>query len=239
VSVVAAARLTLLDGFVLETPNSPADGEELPHAVQRLVALLCLSVRLPRATVAGRLWPEVPEEQAHGSLRSALWRLHKQVPHLVEVTGHSLAVADGVQVDVRELDRWSRRLRNPQCGEDELEVPDVVLRGELLPGWYDDWVLVDRERLRQLRMHALECAAERLMAIGRYAEALEAAYAAVRCEPLRESSHRAVVRTHLAEGNLAEAFRAFRSYQTMLADELGVAPSEHMARLLQGIRRAP
>ncbi|MGY1636878.1 BTAD domain-containing putative transcriptional regulator [Geodermatophilus sp. SYSU D00742] len=185
--------------------------------------------------MAGHLWPDVPEDHAHGSLRSALWRLHKVAPGLVEVSGSVLSLAAGVRVDVRELDDWAERVRDPGRGLDEVEVPDVGERGELLPGWYDDWVLLERERLRQLRMHALELVAARLAAAGRYGDALQAAYAAVRAEPLRESAHRTVVQVHVAEGNLVEALRAYDQFRVLLADELGVAPSEQMARLVRGI----
>jgi len=113
------------------------------------------------------------------------------------------------------------------------------LGGELLPGWYDDWVLLERERLRQLRMHALEDVAVRLMAAGRYGDALQSALAAVRAEPLRESAHRTVVRVHLAEGNVVEALRAYEQFRTMLADDLGVQPSSQFSRLVEGIRRSP
>jgi DNA-binding SARP family transcriptional activator len=72
---------------------------------------------------------------------------------------------------------------------------------------------------------------------GRHGEALQAAYAAVRTEPLRESAHRTVVRVHLAEGNVAEAVRAYELFHTLLEDELGVRPTDQMTRLVQGIRR--
>jgi DNA-binding SARP family transcriptional activator len=234
-------RVSLLDGFSLHLGNvAPcALTEELPHAVQRLIAHLCLSGRPPRAVIAGHLWPDVPEDHAHGSLRSALWRLHKAAPGLVEASASALSLADGVRVDVRELDDWARRVRDPGCDVEEVEVPATGFRGELLPGWYDEWVLLERERLRQVRMHALELVAERLAVAGRYCDALQAAYAAVRAEPLRESAHRTVVRVHLAEGNATEALRAHDQFRDLLADELGVQPSEQMARLVEGIRRLP
>ena len=118
----------------------------------------------------------------------------------------------------------------------ELEVPEAGLRGELLPGWYDDWVLLERERIRQLRMHALEHVATRLTAAGRYGDALQVAYAAVGAEPLRESAHRTVVRVHLAEGNLVEALRAYEQFRILLRDDLGIQPSELMVRLVRGLR---
>ncbi|MCV2487810.1 SARP family transcriptional regulator [Geodermatophilus sp. YIM 151500] len=233
----AHVRIGLLDGFTLQPCGRPGGAavEDLPHGVQRLVALLGLVGRPTRTAVAGSLWPDVPEEQAHGSLRSALWRLQKVVPGLVEVSGGALALAAGVRVDVRELAEWARAVLDPGTPLDDLLVPDVGPRGELLPGWYDDWVIVERERLRQLRMHALEALAGRLADGGRYGEAVQAAYAAVRAEPLRESAHRAVVRVHLAEGNLAEALRAYHAFRTLLDDELGVAPSAQMDGLVAGL----
>lgn len=238
-TAVRTVRVTLLDGFTLsfdgDAPAAPA--EELPRGTQRLVAHLCLAGRRPRSVVAGHLWPDVPEESAHGSLRSALWRLHKAAPGLVEVAGGSLALAGGVRVDVRELEEWARRVSDPRRPLDDDGIPGSGSRGELLPGWFDDWVLVERERLRQLRMHALELMALRLSAAGRHGDALQAAYAAVHAEPLRESAHRTVVGVHLAEGNVAEALAAYDRFRGLLADELGVAPSEQMAGLVAGLVR--
>ncbi|SEK59037.1 transcriptional activator domain-containing protein [Blastococcus sp. DSM 46786] len=196
------------------------------------MAHVCLSGRPPRAAIAGHLWPDVPEEHAHGSLRSALWRLQRVAPGLVQASGSVLALGEGVRVDVLELADWARRVRDPACCLSDVDAPDLRSRGELLPGWYDDWVLLERERLRQLRLHALEQVAARLAAAGRYGDALQAAYAAVGAEPLRESAHRTVVRVHLAEGNAVEALRAFERFRAVLVEELGVQPSEQMTRLV-------
>ncbi|MDP5181567.1 BTAD domain-containing putative transcriptional regulator [Blastococcus sp. BMG 814] len=236
-TVASAPRVTLFDGFSLRFGEGASRRllEELPHGVQRLVAHVCLSGRAPRAAIAGHLWPDVPEDHAHGSLRSALWRLHKAAPGLMEVCGDALRLAEGVRVDVRELGAWARRVHDPKSCLADVEVPDVGLSGELLPGWYDDWVLLERERLRQLRMHALEQAAIRLVAAGRPGDALQAAYAAVHAEPLRESAHRTVVGVHLAEGNVVEALRAYDSFRVMITEELGVQPSEQMARLIRSL----
>ena len=234
-----AARVTLLDGFVLDLSGRgrPRAADDLPRAVQRLVAHLCLSSRPTRTATAGHLWPDVPEEQAHGSLRSALWRLNKAAPGLVEASGGDLRLAADVRVDVRDLDAWARQAVSPCTGAEDVTPPDTVLLGDLLPGWYDDWVLLERERLRQVRMRALEAVAARLTSLGRHGEALQVAHAAVRAEPLRESAHRMVVGIHLAEGNVAEAVRAYEFFRTMLEDELGVLPTEQMTRLVEHVPR--
>ncbi len=80
--------------------------------------------------------------------------------------------------------------------------------------------------------------AARLAAAGRYGDALQAAYTAVRAEPLRESAHRVVIRVLLAEGNAAEALRAYEHFRVVLAEEMGVRPSERMTRLVAGLRPA-
>jgi DNA-binding SARP family transcriptional activator len=236
-------RVSLLDGFTLHLDDTGPGlvTAEVPRGVQKLVAHVCLYRRRPRTLVAGHLWPDVPEEHAHGSLRSALWRLQRIAPGLVSTSGECLTLADGVRVDVQEVNEWALRARDARASIEDVRVPEDVLRGDLLPGWYDDWVLLERERLRQVTLHTLEVAAERLAAAGCPGEALEAAYAAIRVEPLRESAHRTLVRVHLAEGNLAEALRAYDQFRALLIDELGVDPTAKMAALVVDLphRRRP
>jgi DNA-binding SARP family transcriptional activator len=107
--------------------------------------------------------------------------------------------------------------------------------GELLPGWYDDWVLFERERVRQLHLHILEAVAEALSASGRFGVALEAGLRAVQVDPLRESAHRLVMEIHLAEGNIWEALRRYEECSRLLWKELRVAPSGRMRELVQAV----
>jgi DNA-binding SARP family transcriptional activator len=237
----ALARLCLLDGFSLHRvdPRGRASSVgPLPRGVQRVLAFLALSGRPARSAVAGELWPDVGQPQADGNLRSALWRVQKLVPRLVVSSGGALCLADGVTVDVRELSGWAQRVLDAGAGAADLpdaDVPEAVWRAELLPGWYDEWVLVERERLRQLRGYALEALADTFGQAGRFAVAVQAAYAAVRADPLRETAHRTLIRVHLAEGNAAEAIRAYECYRDLLAGELGIPPSARMRRLVDEV----
>jgi DNA-binding SARP family transcriptional activator len=229
--------LSLLDAFELR-----CDGElvSLPPSAQRLLALLALHDRpLLRPYVAGTLWLDTPDERASANLRSSLWRLNRPGTRLVDATSIQLRLAADVRVDVRETALLAHRLLSLPSGErgsDAELAPDPrLLTGELLPDWYDDWVVLERERLRQLSLHALEALGARLLDAGRFGEALEAALDAVAMEPLRESSHRLLIRIHLAEGNAAEAIREFNRCGRLFRDQLGLEPSPQLAQLVANL----
>jgi DNA-binding SARP family transcriptional activator len=229
-----APRISLLDGFRLVRDGSD---QELPVGGQRVLAHLSLFGDPTRSHVSGTLWPDVPEDRAHANLRSTLWRLQRTCPGLVEGGSGRLSLSQDAAVDVVELITWARRVLAPDSEVTELDGLPTMLPGELLPGWYEDWVLIEREHIRQLRLHALEVLADRLSCLGRYGSALEAAYAAVRAEPLRESAHRTVIKVHLAEGNTVDAVRQYDSFREMLHGELGTKPSPFMSELVRGLRR--
>ncbi|SFT86558.1 DNA-binding transcriptional activator of the SARP family [Geodermatophilus amargosae] len=233
-SAQSGSRVTLLDGFSVRAGRAAGQPvpEELPRSVQRVVAHVCLAGRPARAAVSGDLWPDVPEDRAQASLRSALWRLRRSAPELVDASHDTLRLAVGVRIDVHEMTTWAELVCDPRTEADRVSLPRPDLLGDLLPGWYDDWVLLERDRLHQLRLHALETVATRLCTAGRHAEALQAAHLAIRAEPLRESAHRTVVRIHLAEGNLAEAMRAHATFRDLLLRELGVPPTLQMQELV-------
>lgn len=113
-----------------------------------------------------------------------------------------------------------------------LDLASLRQCGDLLPGWYDDWVLLERERARQLQLHVLEIVANELIGLGRLAAALEFAMRALQMEQLRESAHRLVIRVHLAEGNVCEARRQFECCRRILRNELGVHPSDQLRDLI-------
>jgi len=224
-------RLVLLGGFRLLDCGCVVP---LPEASQRLLVLLSLLDHpASRAQVAGSLWPEATEQRAHGSLRTALWRLGAARP-VVCSHGELLALSPQLAVDLRESIALARALFRPgMAAEFDAEAVIRMLSTELLPGWYDDSVLLEAERWRQLRLHSLEALSRRLTAERRFGEALEASMAAVRAEPLRESGHVAVILVHLAEGNQCEAVEEFVRYRSVLHADLGLEPTEHISRLFR------
>ena len=107
-------------------------------------------------------------------------------------------------------------------------VPQHIDALDLLPGVYEDWAIVERERIRQRMLHALEMLSHRLVSVGRYADAIEAALTAVSADPLRESAQRALIEAHAAEDNWGEARRSFECFRTLIRRELGVSPSRDL-----------
>jgi DNA-binding SARP family transcriptional activator len=231
----AGVGVRLLSGFELS-----GNGEvvSLPLSAQRLVALLALRNRpLLRAYVAGTLWLDASEERSAASLRSALWRVHRPGYRVIEANGSTLHLAGNVRVDVHEAEALARRLLEHGSDADE-RAPLDTLAAELLPDWYDDWVVVEREQLRQLCLRALESYAERLFAAGTYERAADSAFAAVRSDPLRESAHRLLIRVHLAEGNWSDAVHQYRLYAKLLRKQLGLRPSPQIEALVNGLPKA-
>lgn len=217
-------------------PYVSVDGErrDVPEGSKRLLAYVCLAGgRIERRRAAGTLWPDGDDVRAAGNLRSALWRLKGCGIEVVESDKVLLWLRPDTVVDVEVLDDWASRLVAGRPAPGDLDLvrwhTDFL---ELLPGWYDDWALFERERLRQLLLHAMEALATELVTRGRAAEAVAVALTAVSAEPLRESAQRTLIECHLAEGNLCEARRAFDTYRRLALRELGVEPGSRLRFLL-------
>lgn len=208
---------------------------DVPAGSRALLAFVALQ-RVPsdRAHVAGTLWPYVSDARAVGDLRSALWRLRRAGIDVVRADKRTLWLADDAAVDVRRVEAWATRLIN-----DAAEPADLSLDGlpddacGLFPGWYADWAVLERERIRQRVLHALECLASMLSRRQRHTDAVAAAERAVACEPLRESAQRSLISAHLAAGTPHLAYARYREFARLLRAELGVEPSRRITALLQ------
>lgn len=230
-------ELSLIRDFEVRCAGEPIT---VPPASQRLVSFLAFQPRpVRRAYISGTLWFDADEHHASASLRSALWRLHPL--DLVCASNTHLWLNPCVEVDLRRvigraLDMLQRTPSDEALGaaaRDLIEVGD-----DILVGWYDDWVMVERERFRQLRLHALDRIGERLIETGRWYEALQVGLAATSTEPLRESAHRLLVRVHLKQGNVAEAIRQYRLYAELLRAEMNGRPSQVIRDLLAPFMRS-
>jgi DNA-binding SARP family transcriptional activator len=191
-----------------------------------------------RDHAAGTLWMETDENRALANLRSALWRLRRFRIPLVQATATQIGLGEGVWVDFQQgaalahgLVAGSRTRRVRRLGKHEFE----LITRDLLPDWYDDWVEGERRCFHLLRLAALDALSEALAAVGHYGAAVEAALAAVEAEPLRESSHRALMKAYAAEGNRAEVVRQYRTYCRILREELGAPPAPDVEEMISAV----
>ncbi|GAA3512751.1 DNA-binding SARP family transcriptional activator [Streptosporangium album] len=229
--------VTLLGGFRL---LAGGDQVKMSGGSERLLAFVALCGHpVPRPLLAGTLWPDTPERRAAASLRSTLVRLNGAGRQVLNIGATEIRLRPEADVDVHDARSLARRILDPgtPTGEQDLSAEAVaLLSNSLLPGWYDDWAVVEAEEWHQQRLHALETLADDFIAAGRYADAVAAAGVAARADPLRESARTALIRAHLAEGNQAEALRCFEHYRQHLHAELGLQPTSRLCGLVGGLR---
>lgn len=236
----SAVRLSLLGGFSL------AIGDErltVPPSSERMLAFVALSCHgaVPRALVAGTLWPDAPEHRAYANLRSALSRLQHTGREALDVTISTVRLARDVSVDFHRARSLAHLILDPRASATDAGLGAATvpaLSVDLLPGWYEDWALLEAEGWRDLRTHALEQLSADFLKVRRFAEAVTAAHAAVRADPLRESSQASLIRAHLAEGNTSDALHGFERYERRLRAETGLRPTPGLRRLVDGPVRA-
>ncbi|MGF1597634.1 MAG: BTAD domain-containing putative transcriptional regulator [Acidimicrobiales bacterium] len=222
-------ELRLLGGFGLTVAGGPVD---MTPAAQRLLAFVALTPRgADRTFTAFQLWPEHSEHRAKANLRSALWRLGKAPAELVSATKSHLRLSERVWVDVRH--GLADMAATGMTSILDTALPFDTLDHDLLPDWYDDWLTIERERLRQLRLGSLEEGARLALGQDRPAVAVQLALTAVAVDPLRESAHRLVIDAHLANGNRLDARRQFDAYRSMVVSRLGCEPSAELADLIE------
>lgn len=231
---VPQIRIHLLGGFEAQVGD---DVLSLQPAMQRLIALVALSPRgINRCRTAFQLWPDTNEDRAKANLRSTLWRLNKMCDSIITATKTHLRLAPEVWVDARDgIETLAARARSD--GDEvglELPRPFQALQSELLPDWYDDWLIIERERLRQLTLNTLEQRSRTALKRGETAQAVEAGLAAVAIDPLRESSRRLVVEAHIAQGNVSAARQEIDRYRRMLAGHSGINPTTELQSLISG-----
>jgi DNA-binding SARP family transcriptional activator len=239
-------QLCVVGGFALTVgPHSVT----APLAVQRLLAFLALHARpVTRSYVAGSLWAEVTEQRAVANLRATLWRTPATGVELITCTRTQLALGPAVAVDLADIAERARRLiecwshppistqdgrsQRPDVGFSAGGRPEEAFISDLLPGWDDEWVAVERERLRQLRLHALDALARSHLYSGDTARAIDVALQAVAAEPRRESAWRLLIEAHLAEGNVCEAVRECERFRELLYSAVGLRPSRMLESLI-------
>lgn len=236
-------RISAFAGLSVEREGQPLGPFPTQKAAALLAYLLTFRTRPhPRLVLAGLLWPEVPEARARHNLSDAIWRLRRFLGvEVVAADGDCLALNPGCDCHF-DVEQFEQHLAAAQ-DQDRTAIAHLRLAvecygGEFLAGFYDDWVLRERERLHLAYLGALE----RLLAwhhdAGETKQALEYGLRLVAADPLRESAHRHVMVLYQRLGQRHAALHQFDVCAGLLRQELEVEPMPETQRLADEIRES-
>jgi DNA-binding SARP family transcriptional activator len=203
----------------------------------------------PREIMIEHFWSSHEPARARSCLGTALSRLRKAL----DVEGHNwleisprgeprICLSAPILFDIVAFEAGiSPCLAAPPGAlgpslRDNLVTALARYRGDLLLGWYDGWVLTERERLRLLCLRGYRRLMEHYAAIGDVENALAAGLSALRIEPLQELVQQRVIELYDASGQRAAAVRQYERLAVLLKDELGIAPSKNTRALIDSIR---
>lgn len=241
-------HMSLLGDFSLLLGDAPVTTVDWPR-LQSLLTYLVLHRAAPqsRTYLAAQLWPDSTEAQAHTNLRSLVHRLRHDLPGadlFLRIERQTLQWSPHPDVswtlDVADFERalaQAEQARSPVAARTAREEAVALYRGDLLPGCYDEWILPERERLRQAFLGALEQLILLLERERDYPAAISAAQRLLRYDPLHETTYRHLMRFYAVSGDRAAALRTYHTCATVLDRELeaepGLATQKAYKRLLQ------
>src|SRR5579871_164283 len=206
-------------------------------AAELLAYLACYRHRQhAREALIEMLWPEETLEAARNRLSVELNSLRRQLePPGVPAGAILRADRTSVQLnpDAYTTDVAEFEAALQTAGQEEKDTAQAVLliaaielyRGELLPGYYGEWVLTERERLSDAYFNALRQLTGCLARLREFERALDYARRAVQADPLREASYRDLMRLYCVVGRPAAALELYGDLERILQETLGAAPS--------------
>jgi DNA-binding SARP family transcriptional activator len=227
-----ALRIRLFGALELRYGETPLPALESSRA-ESLLAYLLLhrETAQPRQHLAFLLWPDSSERQARTNLRHVLHTLRRALPEcdrFLDAQPRTLRwrTETPVWIDVAAFEEaLSRAEEETDSGLAELRDAIELYTGDVLEGCYDEWLLGERERLRQRYLTTLERLVARLATRGDYAQAIPYAERLLRQDPLHEETYRLLMRLHDARGDRARALRVYHVCAATLERELGIEPS--------------
>ena len=246
-------RIHLFGKFCVRRNERVLDGFDA-RKIQELFCYLLLhrDHSLPRETLAGILWPETTTTQSKKNLRQALWQLQSALGSQNEKANDRILLVgpDWVQLnsqadfwlDVAEFEQVFNRVQKTPGQEFDISTAQRVqytiqlYQGPLLEGWYQDWCLLERERLQSMYLALLD----KLMSFSEahfdYETGLLYGMRIMCYDRARERTHRRMMRLYYLLGDRAEALRQYERCAVALNEELGISPSKGTLALYRQIQ---
>ncbi len=230
-------EIRLLGQFDLQLNGSPVEIPSRP--AQSLLAYLALTAGIThrRERLAGLIWPDIPESDARRNLRRALWHIRKAIEGQAPLRADDMTVAfdprPDVWVDVLVV---SQKFNTEQTAEDLVQIVSVY-GGELLPGFYDEWVIVERERLQAIFERRIKLLLDRLVEAHSWDEVIEWGEKWIALSGATEPAYQALMIAYSGRGDLSGVGQTYRRCTESLSRDLGIEPSEETHNLFVRLSR--
>ncbi|MGD8405786.1 MAG: adenylate/guanylate cyclase domain-containing protein, partial [Anaerolineales bacterium] len=211
------------------------------RAGQSLLAYLALTAGVShrREKLAGVFWPDTTDENARKYLRQELWRIRK-VLSAGDPDGKDLLIADEFTLKFNpEAEYW---LDVAQIEKPDLDLQSLIsnlslYQGELLPGFYDEWVSLERERVQATFDTRMEQLLEQLVTAERWIAVQEWGERWLTLSGVREPAYRALMLSSGARGDMAKVASLYQRCTDELMEYLGVEPSAETHALYEGLQK--
>lgn len=205
------------------------DGEPVAissRAAQSLFAYLILNAGTShrREKLAGLFWPDATEEKARAYLRHELWRIRKALPSNEFLLSDDLGIVFDLSAEYW-LDAEALKKLADSASTDELMTSLSTYVGELLPGFYDEWIVIEREHLHAIFEQKMAWLLELLESEKRWPEILEWAERWISFGQGSEAAYRALMVAYNALGDRAKVASTYQRCVKALR-ELDLEPTE-------------
>jgi predicted ATPase/DNA-binding SARP family transcriptional activator/uncharacterized protein HemY len=234
-------EIRLLGQFDLKRNSAPV---EIPsRAAQSLLAYLILASGSShrRERLAGMLWPDSTDANSRSYLRKALWQIRKSLPP-IDVAGSDYITADDIAIAFNpnseywlDADLVRSEIRKSTPTDDLIEAVSVY-QGELLPGFYDDWVALERDRIKASFDQKVNTLLSRLIVGEQWEQVINWSEQWIALGEAPEPAFRALMVAYANMGDMAKVAAAYARCVEALSDELGIEPSEQTSALFSNLR---
>ena len=208
------------------------------RAGQSLLAYLALTASTPhrREKLAGIFWPDTSDENARKNLRQELWRIRKALAGPNQITDYLLADEFTITFN-RKADYW---LDATQMERSDLDIESLtsnlsLYQDELLPGFFDDWVVLERERIQTIFETKMEQLLSQLVTAERWIAVQEQGERWLALGNTPEPAYRALMLAHGARGDIAKVSSVYQRCITDLDEKIGLEPSAETRALYDGL----
>jgi predicted ATPase/DNA-binding SARP family transcriptional activator len=230
-----------LGGLAIQLNGNPIEFETQKEAAL-LVYLACTGRTHPREVLAEMMWEERTQSQALANLRHVLAQLRQRVEPYVTITRQSVAMNTESDwwLDVTEFENQLDVAEGRNV--EQLEAALDLYQGDFLAGSYvdsmafEDWALLERERLRFHALDALDTLVCSALVSGDHATGIARSMQLLQIDPLREETHRQLIELYARAGQRHAALDQYDKCRALLMDEIGVEPMPDTVALYEQIR---